>query len=435
MKKIIAIIGFLGIFTSQAVFSFAGYFNTDPIVRCGTYITKTLQIGSENKEVYTLQVFLSNAGFLGATPNGYFGSQTASAVRAFQAYSGIRQTGTVGEVTRNALNESLCDTGSSFSSFGEIHGLTYVGKNDPYVQNVQVIMPQVSAPAVYATPQSLTQATVVNREVVSAISSFSPSSQIIASGIVYNPATGYSYGIVPRSGSLTVSSPVANAVYQEGDTVRVSWTTDNLAQAPYTISLESSITGQSKVVAVVGDSTYSFVLSKELLDAVCSGTCNNTQNGSFRIVVSVPTTDIAGISSVLRAAVAPITIKRPISVGQVSIVANKSPVNSGEIFRLYVNIPSSLPSWLRTTSETYSIKLKATCLPSVTVSIAGTPCGQEFAMPYSLTSTQQEIPVGITNISWYKQEVVFSLVVTDSLGKIVGVGETKVTVNAAPFSW
>lgn len=446
MKKIIVMVGFLGLFVTAAETSFAAYFNNVPVARCETQITQTLHIGSENNDVYVLQQMLVNAGFLNASPNGHFGYQTASAVRSFQMNNGISATGIVGPSTLNAVNERLCDTdlvdntyssnNDSYNTYGSQVGTTYVSQVDPFVT---VINPPSSNPTVYTTPQNFSH---VSRPInvagtyPSSIApqAFSPSSQIASTGIVYNPSTGYSYGITPQSGSVTVSSPVANSIYQEGDTVLVNWGTNNIQASVFSIVLESNITGQSKTVAIIPGTSYSFVLTKELLDSVCAGTCNDNQQGSFRVVVTTPTTDIAGITSTLRAAIAPITIRRPLSVGRVSITASKTPVSTDEIFKLYINIPT-YSYWNTGNNSNYVVKLQAICPPSVSASIAGVPCGQEFIVPFVSNSLQQEIPARIINPTWYKQDVSFKLTVVNSLGQIIGAGETKVTANGSPFGW
>jgi peptidoglycan hydrolase-like protein with peptidoglycan-binding domain len=436
MKKIIAIVGFIGVLASSTAVTSAGYFDATPVIRCDTQITNTLQIGSSGAEVYTLQQMLLDFGFLNVAPNGYFGSKTASAVRAFQRDNGIRTTGIVGPATRDAVNEGLCDNSTT--------GVTIVdsffsNNNNQYDPFVRVITPSSANPAIYATPQSFSPEQIMTP-------SFQPTntqgypqgnyvspSPIIGAGIVYNPSTGYTIGIVPQSGSITVSSPVANAMYKEGDTVYVQFGTDNLQTAPFTILLESSITGQSKTVAIISNTSYSFVLTKELIDSVCSGTCNNNQQGSFKVVVTTPTTDIAGITSTLRAAVAPITISRPPVYGQVSITASKTPVNSTEVFRLYVNLPST--GYNTYINGTYTVKIQALCTTGVTASIAGTPCGQEFVLPMTSSTLQQEVPAVISNTTWYKQNVTFRITAVNAFGQIVGTGETTVSVNATPFNW
>ena len=448
MKKIIAIVGFLGLFTAGTQMSLAGYFNSSPVIRCETQITKTLQRGSENNDVYVLQTMLANAGFLQAIPNGYFGYQTASAVRAFQRSNGILVTGTVGEITRNAVNERLCDTdlldnSYSYDTYGYSSGITYVGQSDPYVQ-VKVISPDVTNPVVYAMPQNTISNSIVSTSystspaVVSSVatpnlSSSYLASQVVSTGIVYNPSSGYTYGIVPRSGSITVSSPLVNSIYKEGDTVHVQWTTNNLQTSTYSIILESSITGQSKTVAIVGGTSHSFVLTKELLDAVCVGTCNNNQQGSFKIIVSTPTTDIAGTTSNLRAAIAPITVKRPFAPGRLMLTVSKTPVSSGEIFRLYVNAPTN--SFENYRDASYTLRIKSTCPSSVSVSLAGASCGQEIVIPFNTARLDQGIPVTVTNPTWYTQDVSFQTALFNAAGQAVANAEAKVTVNSAPFSW
>lgn len=446
MKKIIAIAGFFSIFASAVTSVSAGYFNTAPAFRCETQITQTLQMGTESVQVHIVQLMLVNAGFLHTTPNGYFGYQTQNAVRNFQANNGISPTGIVGPATRNAINERLCDTDlldnsyqSSNNSYGYSDGITYVADIDPFVR---VISPNVVPPVVYNTPQNinLSSSVIVSSNASYATPIITPTlssqtiSQIQSTNIIYSPSIGYTYGITPQSGSITVSSPVANTVYNEGDVVYVNWGTNNLTASTYSILLESTISGQSRTVATVSGNSYSFTLTKELLDTVCGGICDNNQQGSFKIVVSTPTTDIAGITSNLKAAVAPITIRRPYTLGQLNVSASKTPVSSGEIFRLYINVPvSSVGNGYQYGS--YSLRVRAICPNGVQVSIAGTPCGQEFSMPVTSSYQQQEVPAIITNTSWYKQDVTFVVTAVNPSGQAIGTKETNVSVNAQPFSW
>lgn len=457
MKKIIAIAGFIGFFASTALDVSAGYFNSAPIIKCESQITSTLRFGSQNNEVYALQQILANQGFLSASPNGHFGYQTKYAVQAFQMNNGISATGVVGYQTREALNESACGgdgsssyVGSnySFNPYNYTSGMTQVASADPFVT---VINPPVQAPVVYATPQNNIYTEShggdfqygshygTNPSQASSVvqmGSSHNSSQIASTQIIYSPTIGYTYGITPTTGSVTVSSPVANTAYSEGDTVYVNWGTNNLASYNFTVLLESNISGQSKIVGVTSGNSYSFTLTKELLDSVCSGTCDNNQKGSFRVVVTTPTTDIAGITSTLRAAVAPITIRRPLSNAQVSISGSKSPVNSAEVFKLYVNVPTNTYGYNNAdVYGTYHVRLKAICPVGVSTSIAGIACGQEFTIPATVINSQQEIPAVITNSTWYKQEVTFVVTVVNLTNQVIGTAETKVTVNAIPFSW
>ncbi len=454
MKKIIAIGGFIGFFALQALSVSAGYFNNTPVFICESQITRTLQIGSQNNEVYILQQILANQGFLNASPNGYFGRQTKNAVQAFQMNNDISATGIVGPSTRNALNENACEDtfGNTFSEYSESYnsnytfnpynyssGTTHVGQTDPYVT---VINPPVQVPVVYTTPQShgytssaYTTGTTVTSPVVQMASTYNPS-QIASTHVVYNPQTGYGYGITPTTGSVTVSSPRANTVYNEGDTVNVNWGTNNLSTQSFNIVLESNISGQSRIVGVTSGNSYSFALTKDILDAVCSGTCNNSHIGSFKVVVTTPTTDIAGITSTLRASVAPITIRRPLSNASVSISTSKTPVNNGEVFKLYLNIPLNNYGFNNTdVYSNYSVRIMAVCPTGVSASIAGVQCGQEFVIPTTVINNQQEIPAVITNNTWYKQDVTFIVTIVNLTNQVIGKAETKVSANAAPFGF
>lgn len=439
-------LGFFGILTTTAS---AAYFDNAPAPYCDVSINRALQTGSEGVDVSVLQNFLNRAGFLSATPNGYFGPATTAAVRAFQYENGISATGSVGPTTLNAINERMCDTDLHATNYGSYDtytnygnyssGVTYV---DPYDPFVKVISPTVTTPVVYTNPQNGVSATNYGTYGINGDSSyittsgFVPANSTVAStNIIYSPSIGYTYGITPASGSLTINTPIANAVYNEGDTVTLIWTTSNLNANGYTILLENTSTGQSKVVTTTSANSVSFVLSKDILDGVCSGACSNNNQGSFRIVITTPIRDIAGIVSTFRAAVAPITIKRPYAnFGTVSITANKNPVASNEVFKLYVNIPTGA-SWDANLYGQYSFKIHAICPAGVNVSIAGTPCGSDFSIPYAPTFFQSEIPTAVTNTSWYNQSVTYIITVTNLAGQTLGTAQTTVNVNAAPFSW
>ncbi len=68
--------------------------------------------GSQN--VIALQRFLVSAGYMAATPNGYFGPATTMGVKMFQAARGISATGFVGPLTRAAIETASC-SGSTAS--------------------------------------------------------------------------------------------------------------------------------------------------------------------------------------------------------------------------------------------------------------------------------------------------------------------------------
>ncbi len=64
-----------------------------------------LSKGMESANVLKLQNFLYAKGLLKATPNGYFGNATVSAVRAYQKSVGLSQAGSVGPATRALLKK------------------------------------------------------------------------------------------------------------------------------------------------------------------------------------------------------------------------------------------------------------------------------------------------------------------------------------------
>jgi len=471
MKKIISVLGFFGILASSAVFASAAYFDQTPVRQCNTQITSNLVSGSENDEVFVLQSMLSQGGYLYVQPNGYFGPSTKSALKRFQIDNAIFPTGYVGPATRNAINERLCDNdvrGESMSydsynsydyaSYNYSTGITYVDKFDPFVK---VVSPNPVNPSLYNNPPTTVKVVsnvaiatspvanlavnvpmngqainTVNNNSIPAFNGLpaTTQTQIQSTNIIYSPYTGYTYGIVPKSGVLTITSPLTNSLYNEGDTVNLAWTTSNLNVSQYQILLENNSSRINKVVAVTSTNSASFVLTKEILDAVCSGTCDNSNTGSFSIVITTPITDIAGVTSTFRAAVSPITIKRPYyGVAQVSIVGSKTPVNSAEAFRLYVNVPT--PNYSYNNYAQYSFKIRAICVNNVEVSIAGVPCGQDFSMPIYTNNFQQEIPARIKNTTWYRQDVIFEITAINSIGAVAGSARTTVTVNPEPFNW
>lgn len=73
-----------------------------------TSLTINLQRGSESSQALSLQKFLVAKGMLKATPNGYFGPATLSAVKAYQKSIGLAQVGNTGPATRAAIKKESC---------------------------------------------------------------------------------------------------------------------------------------------------------------------------------------------------------------------------------------------------------------------------------------------------------------------------------------
>jgi len=81
-----------------------------------------LTVGSTGPDVSALQTWLIGAGYdipaisSGAASKGYFGSQTKSAVQAFQAAKSLPSTGFVGPLTRGVLNGGATNVAVSMSA-------------------------------------------------------------------------------------------------------------------------------------------------------------------------------------------------------------------------------------------------------------------------------------------------------------------------------
>lgn len=69
--------------------------------------TKTLKMGSWNKEVRELQSFLKGVNLYSGVVDGIYGKVTMASVIAFQKANNLQADGVVGQLTRKRLNEFL----------------------------------------------------------------------------------------------------------------------------------------------------------------------------------------------------------------------------------------------------------------------------------------------------------------------------------------
>lgn len=76
-------------------------------------ISQNLSKGSENSSVLALQNFLFQKGLLKATPNGYFGPATGTALKSYQKNVGLSQVGNTGPSTRTAIKKETCSVSST----------------------------------------------------------------------------------------------------------------------------------------------------------------------------------------------------------------------------------------------------------------------------------------------------------------------------------
>ena len=63
--------------------------------------------------IFALQNYLKSLGYLGATPNGYFGPATLSGVKIYQTMNNVPASGYVGPLTRASISKKTCVTGTA----------------------------------------------------------------------------------------------------------------------------------------------------------------------------------------------------------------------------------------------------------------------------------------------------------------------------------
>jgi len=106
MRKILGALVFLALLSP--IFAYA------QSATCVTF-SGDLTFGDTGSEVTKLQTFLKAQGYLTAPLVPNFGNATLAAVRAFQSAQGISATGTVGPLTRAAIQRVSCGGSSSGS--------------------------------------------------------------------------------------------------------------------------------------------------------------------------------------------------------------------------------------------------------------------------------------------------------------------------------
>lgn len=86
---------------------------------CAPALAGTLQKGSKGEDVRAVQQQLIDLGFLTGEADGIYGNQTAAAVKAFQKYEGLNQTGKLTDKQRFDL-QSVWDiaTDTSYAIYG-----------------------------------------------------------------------------------------------------------------------------------------------------------------------------------------------------------------------------------------------------------------------------------------------------------------------------
>lgn len=81
-----------------------------------------LQRGDRGDDVLELQQMLLDAGFLFEVPDGVFGKNTEDAVKWFQEYANLEQTGAVGDAEMDALRACLVELSGEPEATAEPEG-------------------------------------------------------------------------------------------------------------------------------------------------------------------------------------------------------------------------------------------------------------------------------------------------------------------------
>jgi hypothetical protein len=82
-------------------------------------LPRYLGFGDNGEDVLQLQKILSKEGFLSAASNGHYGPATKAAVLKFQKAHGIKQTGNVGKLTKDAIDKISTPSSDTTSSTKE----------------------------------------------------------------------------------------------------------------------------------------------------------------------------------------------------------------------------------------------------------------------------------------------------------------------------
>lgn len=118
-------------------------------------VSAALREGDRGSDVRTVQEKLKRWGYYSGEVDGIYGTQTASAVRAFQKKNGLTVDGIVGTATSQALGMTLSTTSSATTNYSNEIGMlarmiAAEGRGEPYTGQVAigaVIMNRVKHPS------------------------------------------------------------------------------------------------------------------------------------------------------------------------------------------------------------------------------------------------------------------------------------------------
>lgn len=376
-------------------------YNTDNLC---TSLSRDLFVGKKGNDVKSLQRYLSSLGYFNYTISSYYGVATKNAVASYQRDNNLYASGKVLFATRESVNEEICE---------QVHGNVF--SSDIHNVSGAVVIPEthLSSPSVFISPSN----TIIPQN---------------NNGILY-----YSYdpfaksnGPLPLPATLTVTTPSSRTTYKEGDTVSISWSIGNANPYAFTISLESNQATLSKVIMRVDGNqrNASFVITKEILEAVCGSGCVDSNQSKFNIAVKSDFTQGNERSS-LTALVSDITITRTSYTSSLVVTVSKSPINNGETASFFVS-PSSYIATSFANNNALYMKVRASCQNSVAITINGQSCGVDNYVYVSNLYAIPEVKATIVNTSFGPQQVFFEFTLYSSVNGVeIGKGVSTLVVN------
>ena len=97
--------------TQSKLYSDSAKENSRPVTTANPNETRSLSIGMEGNDVYSVQEYLIKLGYLTGVADGVYGAETEDAVILFQQRNGLEDDGVVGSATLRKLSSSSAKKG------------------------------------------------------------------------------------------------------------------------------------------------------------------------------------------------------------------------------------------------------------------------------------------------------------------------------------
>lgn len=168
--------------------SLKGIVSDDNInTRC-TVLTSFLSFGSKGTQVYNLQYFLVDNGYMEHQPTSYYGRNTEAAVLEWQKRHGVDQRGYIGPNTRASIASLSCngDQSKINAAYNGTYNVTY-SSNTSNVKVVKAVTANTPNKATVATTTVATDTTtyIASNYNAPTTTNFTSNSLVTTSGIFY----------------------------------------------------------------------------------------------------------------------------------------------------------------------------------------------------------------------------------------------------------